>query len=210
MYTFKDKYYCRELSTQSFHEELRQFVHSGLSLRTDIISALVHRLCQLRDVISQQESFRFFSSSLLIVYDGRLEERSTPDLDHKKSHVEEGDRMVEDEEAGEFSEVSTGSEVGDGGRGGGGERCEGGEGRRGSRLEAGSEPVCKGHGVSGCRVSQTTEEAKRLVDIRMIDFAHATHARCKNDPVKYSGPDKGYITGLNTLISAFQSMQEEN
>ena len=50
------------------------------------------------------------------------------------------------------------------------------------------------------------EDARQLVDVRMIDFAHATHSMCVRDPIKYSGPDEGYILGLNTLISAFRTL----
>ena len=50
------------------------------------------------------------------------------------------------------------------------------------------------------------EDARQLVDVRMIDFAHATHSMCVRDPIKYSGPDEGYILGLDTLISAFRTL----
>lgn len=50
------------------------------------------------------------------------------------------------------------------------------------------------------------DNARKLVDVRMIDFAHATNCLCEQDTIRYSGPDEGYILGLNTLISAFQTI----
>ena len=50
------------------------------------------------------------------------------------------------------------------------------------------------------------EDARKVVDVRMIDFAHTTHSKCVQDPIKYSGPDEGYILGLDTLISAFTAL----
>jgi inositol-hexakisphosphate kinase len=70
-YTFKDKYYGRELDPVGFHRALRDFLHNGSHLRTDIIPILIKMLSQLRVMIKSQDSFRFFSSSLLIMYDGR-------------------------------------------------------------------------------------------------------------------------------------------
>ena len=49
-------------------------------------------------------------------------------------------------------------------------------------------------------------ETRKTVDVRMIDFAHVTHSGYSDDLVQYSGPDDGYIVGLNTVISAFEGM----
>ena len=204
VYTFKDKYYCRELTPQGFHDELRHFVHSGFSLRSDIISALLCKLRQLRDMIQRQDSFRFFSSSLLIVYDGKLEQTGAATASDSGPTLRERTRVLEGRES--FSKLSSGSEVGGGE---GGEEREGGANGPSFSEELPVEDL--DHQRSkGESDSLSVEEAGTLVKVRMIDFAHATHTRCKHDPVKYSGPDEGYITGLNTLISAFHSMQEES
>ena len=43
-----------------------------------------------------------------------------------------------------------------------------------------------------------------LVDVRMIDFAKATYAGFLHDDENYTGPDEGYLYGLNHLISIIQ------
>ena len=171
-----------------------------------------------------QDTFRFFSSSLLIVYDGKLEENFTTQSSGSGELLKERAQVLEGVE--NFSELAGENKVGECVRGGGRESCEGGEGREGSEGGEGREGgevankpsfreeyEVKDHlseGESGTSQNHRGTTTKRtLVDIRMIDFAHATHAKYKHDPVKYSGPDKGYVTGLNTLISAFQSMEKE-
>lgn len=180
VYIFKDKYYGRELSPDGFHRALRDFLWNGMQLRTDIIPTLVDMLTRLREVIRSQDSFRFFSSSLLIMYDGGPPSHCT---------------------GGMLGRVSGGGEC----------MCDSGEG------------VTNGEEGSGCNKNPddsthhpcsytshlhtcSLEEARKVVDVRMIDFAHTTHGKCERDPIKYSGPDDGYILGLNTLISAFREI----
>ncbi|KAM4795139.1 inositol hexakisphosphate kinase 3 [Rhinophrynus dorsalis] len=66
----KDKYYGRKLTTEGFQQALYQFLHNGYHLRTDLIDSIIYQLMSLKSVIECQGSYRFYSSSLLIVYDG--------------------------------------------------------------------------------------------------------------------------------------------
>ena len=50
--------------------------------------------------------------------------------------------------------------------------------------------------------------ARKCVDLRMIDFAHATH-RGYDDQVQYSGPDEGYVLGVTSLVNCFERMLSE-
>lgn len=50
-----------------------------------------------------------------------------------------------------------------------------------------------------CSASHGNSHPK--VDVRMIDFAHATYKDSR-----YEGPDHGYIFGLENLIKIFQSI----
>ncbi|TRY79814.1 hypothetical protein TCAL_10268 [Tigriopus californicus] len=43
------------------------------------------------------------------------------------------------------------------------------------------------------------------VIIKMIDFAHSTFKGFMDDPIVHSGPDKGYLRGLETLISVLEN-----
>ncbi|XP_038198481.1 inositol hexakisphosphate kinase 3 [Arvicola amphibius] len=126
----KDKYYGRKLSEEGFRQALSQFLHDGTRLRTELLEPILHRLQALLTVIRSQSSYRFYSSSLLIIYDGQ--------------------------------ETTQGSPSG----------------------------------------------APAKVDVRMIDFAHATYKGSWNEHTTHEGPDPGYIFGLENLIGILQDLQE--
>ncbi len=50
------------------------------------------------------------------------------------------------------------------------------------------------------------QQARQFVDIRMTDFAHTTHVGYVNDHIRYTGPNEGYIVGLDTLIGIFEKV----
>ena len=80
-YIFRDKYYGRGLSEVGFREELRSFLHNGVQFRGDLLSDIIVTLEELVRVVERQDSYRFFSSSLLIIYDGAEcpeDERGSP------------------------------------------------------------------------------------------------------------------------------------
>jgi inositol-hexakisphosphate kinase len=49
-------------------------VFDSQKYRTDVIEGLIKKLKKLRDIIGQLETYRFFSSSLLVMYEGHQEE----------------------------------------------------------------------------------------------------------------------------------------
>ena len=148
---FRDKYFGRQLTETEFYQALKEFLYNGRCYRKDIIPALLIMLRGLRDVIRQQDSFRFFSSSLLVMYDGSVDE------------------------SGEVSLQWNG---------------------KNSSREAQSDEV----------LAPNLKEMRKLVDLRMIDFAHTTHKGYLHDKVRYHGPDEGYLVGLDTLVSALEHM----
>lgn len=44
-----------------------------------------------------------------------------------------------------------------------------------------------------------------LTDVRIIDFAHSTHLGME-DKVVYSGPDTGFLFGLNNMIKFLKAI----
>ncbi|EFX63240.1 hypothetical protein DAPPUDRAFT_67244, partial [Daphnia pulex] len=79
----RDKYFGRRLDADGLRRALVQFFASGGSRRSEIIDAILDRLRLLRLAVEKQETFRFYSSSLLIVYEGcdeNPEFLSHPDL----------------------------------------------------------------------------------------------------------------------------------
>lgn len=47
-----------------------------------------------------------------------------------------------------------------------------------------------------------------LVDVRIIDFAHSTH-KGLDDPVVYSGPDRGFLFGLENMIALLKGIERD-
>ncbi|XP_064455595.1 inositol hexakisphosphate kinase 1-like [Ornithodoros turicata] len=47
------------------------------------------------------------------------------------------------------------------------------------------------------------------VDVRMIDFAHTTHAGYEGDTTVHRGPDAGYLLGLDNLIRLLSEVRDE-
>uniref|UniRef100_A0A182J5G6 Kinase n=1 Tax=Anopheles atroparvus TaxID=41427 RepID=A0A182J5G6_ANOAO len=69
-YVKRDKYWGRELTEDGFKGALHNFFHNGYRLREKVIAKVLDKLEQLRRVIEKQSSYRFYSCSLLIVYEG--------------------------------------------------------------------------------------------------------------------------------------------
>lgn len=67
----QNKYYGRKLTVAGFKESLELFLCDGEKMRLELISPILHRLRHLYKIIKQQDSFRFYSSSLLIMYGGK-------------------------------------------------------------------------------------------------------------------------------------------
>ncbi|XP_066997518.2 uncharacterized protein Ip6k isoform X2 [Anabrus simplex] len=66
----RDKYWGRELNEEGFKGALYRFFHNGYELRTQVIRRVVTKLEELRRAIERQSSYRFYSCSLLVVYEG--------------------------------------------------------------------------------------------------------------------------------------------
>ncbi|XP_028925733.1 inositol hexakisphosphate kinase 3 isoform X1 [Ornithorhynchus anatinus] len=74
----KDKYYGRKLSVDGFRQALYQFLHNGTCLQTAFLQPILSQLEELLSVIKTQSSYRFYSSSLLIIYEGQDPPERTP------------------------------------------------------------------------------------------------------------------------------------
>ncbi|KAM6186585.1 inositol hexakisphosphate kinase 3 [Rhynchocyon petersi] len=81
----KDKYYGRKLSVEGFRQTLYQFLHDGARLRTELLQPILHQLQALLLVIRSQSSYRFYSSSLLIIYDGQEPPERAPGSLHQQA-----------------------------------------------------------------------------------------------------------------------------
>lgn len=79
----QNKYYGRKLTVDGFKEALELFLNNGDELRVDLLDPILNHLKQLYKVVENQDSFRFYSSSLLIMYGGEAKEGSNADFDVK-------------------------------------------------------------------------------------------------------------------------------
>ncbi|XP_036415402.1 inositol hexakisphosphate kinase 1 [Colossoma macropomum] len=77
-YLCRNKYYGRGLSIEGFRHALYQFMHNGTQLRKDLFEPMLGKLRSLKAVLERQASYRFYSSSLLIIYEGKEPEPAEP------------------------------------------------------------------------------------------------------------------------------------
>ncbi|KAK5871957.1 hypothetical protein PBY51_012696 [Eleginops maclovinus] len=81
-YLCRNKYYGRGLSIEGFREALFQYMHNGKGLRQDLFEPILNKLRSLKEVLERQASYRFYSSSLLIIYEGKEPEHA---MSHQKT-----------------------------------------------------------------------------------------------------------------------------
>ncbi|XP_066951440.1 inositol hexakisphosphate kinase 1 [Macrobrachium rosenbergii] len=216
-YICKNKYYGQKLSEEGFKQTLRQFLHNGRRLRLDIAELIISKLEDLRSIISKLDSVRFFTSSLLILYDGydpcqlkphqrdseKEKEGKPPESSRgtvwSESRVEEGNSARDNWQSKEPTNASLGAKhpayMRDVPATGGGKAPR----EQISRNEG--EPPYKS------KSRQRNRSYKPRVDIRLIDFAHSTH-KGMGDSKVYSGPDEGITLGLENLIKIFQDIRD--
>ncbi|CAF1149343.1 unnamed protein product [Rotaria sp. Silwood1] len=74
-YKFTDKYRGRMLTVDEFYLSLVQYFDNGPTQRFDVIPEIIERLESLYIIINSLVKYRFYSGSLLIVYDGSLQSK---------------------------------------------------------------------------------------------------------------------------------------
>ena len=194
---FMNKYHGRKLTLAGFKEALYEFFHDGRRLRQELLSPVLRRLREMQAALEACESYRFYSSSLLIIYDG--DPPRTPSRPRHRGG-EEGD---EDEPSDEEDEEDEEEEE---------EEEEGAFGFPRSSSAGVSTGVAGGSSNSGSsRSSHSTGEASSPeVDVRMIDFAHTTCRHFGEDSVVHEGLDSGFIFGLQNLITIISQLEDHS
>lgn len=210
---FMNKYHGRKLTLPGFKEALFQFFHNGRRLRRELLSPVLRRLREMQAALEACESYRFYSSSLLIIYDGEPHQtharRRTEDSlsREEEDEVEEEEEIEEDivvvEEEEEEDEVagvldfphspSTAS--------GSSNSC--------SSSSSSSTSTC-GNPVKSRRCLSHSDPRSPVVDVRMIDFAHTTCRHYGEDSVVHEGQDSGYIFGLQNLITIISQLEDHS
>ncbi|RUS17027.1 hypothetical protein BC938DRAFT_476377 [Jimgerdemannia flammicorona] len=67
---FQDKYYGRSLTPQTFRQTLVEYLHNGRTVQTRHIPSLLCKLRRLARIVRALPGYRFYASSLLVIYDG--------------------------------------------------------------------------------------------------------------------------------------------
>ena len=181
-YICRNKHYGRLLSTEGFKTAVRQFFCNGLLVRTDVIRALLARIAQLQTLLSDLDSFRFFTSSLLVIYDGSSNYHWSPvprnSFSTSSLMLISGSRQEQQQEEEEKEEGTEGSEV---------------------RLRLRHRSMSDNTSLHSNN-SRAAGSNQDLVDVRLIDFAHSTH-KGLNDSCVHDGPDQGLLFGLNSFVN---------
>jgi len=239
-FTCRNKYYGRKLGVEGFREGLCQFLHNGNRLRSDALIPLVEKLQELKSVLSSLDTFRFYTSSLLLIYEGLDPELSydeetlgegipptpqipmdtlddplsahpspvttnTPAFPKLSKSTENFVRAKSQDEVGLVKNGSISTEAlsePTGGAMGGGMTTPSSSGKS-SR----SNLTLASRGSTPSATSLSSES----VDVRLIDFAHATHSgldlgHCAKE---HAGADAGFIFGLSNLIKVLQEIIDE-
>ena len=73
-YICHSKYHGRRLDCDGVRRTLRCFLHNGRRPLSELLLPILERLRRLHSIIEHLVSYRFYSSSLLIMYDGAITE----------------------------------------------------------------------------------------------------------------------------------------
>lgn len=90
-YTFEDKYFGRDLQAgREFQDALTRFLYDGVSYVsvTKKIPFILEKLTKLEGIIRKLPGYRFYASSLLVLYDGEVPEEdvSTDGKNGRRRH----------------------------------------------------------------------------------------------------------------------------
>ncbi|XP_061689090.1 inositol hexakisphosphate kinase 1 [Syngnathoides biaculeatus] len=201
-YLCRNKYYGRGLSAEGLGQALQQYMHNGRGLRRDLFEPILHKLHSLKAVLERQASYRFYSSSLLIIYEGK-ELESPAGLNSGQLLSRQKTPGPSDEShcghPGPFTEPPPAPPVGDT------PRIESHPDSSSCPPPASSPPPPPPSAPSPLPNPQPP-----LVDVRMIDFAHSTFKGFRGDTAVHDGPDRGYVLGLESLIRILEGLRAES
>lgn len=212
---FMNKYQGRKLTLPGLKEALYQFFHDGQHLRGELLSPVLQRLHEMQAALEACESYRFYSSSLLIIYDGEPPRAHRADEDGL-SDQEEDDEEDEDEEEEEEEAVEEGAfgfphsgAVAGASSSSSGSSVSGSSGSSSSNSSSSSSSSSSGGGSSSVSRRGARSQVP-MVDVRMIDFAHTTCRDYGEDSVVHEGQDSGYIFGLQNLITIVSQLEDHS
>lgn len=69
-FIFQDKYYGRELTPLTFRDSLEAYLDNGQGCQIHHIPVIIRKLRRLARIIKSMNDYRFYASSLLLIFDG--------------------------------------------------------------------------------------------------------------------------------------------
>ncbi|XP_077387047.1 inositol hexakisphosphate kinase 1 isoform X2 [Festucalex cinctus] len=181
-YLCRNKYYGRGLSAEGLGQALRQYMHNGRGLRRDLFEPILGKLRSLKAVLERQASYRFYSSSLLVIYEGKK-----PDTPAGFNPGQLVARQNTPEEP------------------------RGGNPGPPPPTTPPPPPPLAGDApcAEDPPAHPAPQEQPPLVEVRMIDFAHSTFKGFRGDTAVHDGPDRGYVLGLESLIRILEGLRAD-
>ncbi|KAJ3015735.1 hypothetical protein HKX48_004420 [Thoreauomyces humboldtii] len=188
-FTYLDKYVGRQINVANFQQSLLSFLDNGESYLVGYIPRMLEKLRSLHAVVAKMPSYRFYASSLLILYDGAWA------ADASKNGDED---TVEDDADGlgdAFSVLLTGDE---------GEAVD-----LAAARDVDMKMIDFANCVSNAQVLRKLEEdSTTSVPSTPIEGPDANAGGIIRVPFPPTtrGPDNGYLLGLRTLIHSFEDL----
>lgn len=208
-----------------------------MKLRSDVLPPLIRRLEELVYVLGRQDTVRFYTTSLLLLYEGddchsgtsstnydfdkvqakSLEKDSQMslvndhDTDCARNYVMEG-RLSRRSSSAEALSMSLDQSLDDVlATSEDPHKSSVGSHHRRSSSTATYEDIKMKSSSSfeATAPSSPLPTTEPLVDVRIIDFAHSTH-KDLDDPVVYSGPDHGFLFGLENMIALLKGIERDH
>lgn len=78
-YTVKDKYWGRDIQLNDLLENLKLYFFNGKNIRFKVLKEIIGKIVRIREEI-KNTNWRFWSSSILLIYDGNEIEGSNSNV----------------------------------------------------------------------------------------------------------------------------------
>lgn len=176
-YCWKDKYFGRRLDQQGLRGALRDFFQDGYDLKVNAIESVLKQLKCLREAIEKQTSFRFYSTSLLIAYEGDDDPISGSDKSIPSSSSSPGDDSFEGQHNNDVPDVAV------------------------TRTEV--KMIDFAHCIVASKVNGSSGSTPP--NATSVTTTHQSNIMIQQQR-HHQGPDQGFLKGLNNLIQMLQEI----
>jgi len=196
-YAYRDKYFGRRIKPHEVWEAVEMFFHNGDRVRVEMIPLMLEEVFGLLEVLQICDRHRFFSTSLLLIYEGDAtkEHRVTVKL------IDFARTMSLEENSSRSSRANNGTS---------------GLEENSSRDPAG------GHTPGGCEAAALPEapsinqgnkrepEARAAMPVDTLPSGHTggqeegTVAMPRDEREDWIGPDQGLIRGLRSIAEVME------